>query len=168
MVQPQSLLGARDAAPVRDALVSRASLVGMWLTDEQPFGASVQVCVPVLRHRVHPTAGGGPAERVPGTTVAVWWRDDPPRRLALTAGAVAGSWSPLLAVAQGVPPPAPPVPGARRVGELARCTAGFRDEFYALAEVAVEAPGPVDRRPRERAAPAGHLGDDRSRPPGMG
>ncbi len=48
MVQPQSVLAARDAAGVRDALSARARLRDVWLPDGRPFDAAVEVCVPIL------------------------------------------------------------------------------------------------------------------------
>ena len=46
LVQPQSLVAARDAAPVRDAIGD--TLEGLWWCDELLFDASVRVCAPVL------------------------------------------------------------------------------------------------------------------------
>ncbi len=46
LVQPQSLVAARDAAPVREAV--GATLEGLWWCDELLFDASVRVCAPVL------------------------------------------------------------------------------------------------------------------------
>lgn len=48
MVQPQSLLAARDAAGVRRAVQERALLREVWVPDGRPFEAAVDVCVPVL------------------------------------------------------------------------------------------------------------------------
>lgn len=46
-VQPVSVLGARDASIVHDAVGS--ALESIWLPDRQLFDASVHVCAPVLR-----------------------------------------------------------------------------------------------------------------------
>ena len=54
LVQPRSLLGARDAAAVRAAVDDRAELVDLWLDDGSTFEAGVHACAPVLRS----TAGG--------------------------------------------------------------------------------------------------------------
>jgi hypothetical protein len=48
LVQPQSLIGARDAAAVRAGLDGRARLVDMWVDDRPVFAAAVRVCAPVL------------------------------------------------------------------------------------------------------------------------
>src|SRR5438445_6759775 len=45
LVQPQSLVAARDAKSIRDAI---SAVVGMWTCDERIFGAAVQVCAPLL------------------------------------------------------------------------------------------------------------------------
>ena len=141
LVQPQSLLGARDAAKVRSAVMRDAELVGMWLTDEQPFDAAVQVCAPILRRRT----GAAPGHAGPRSAgVDLYWRDELPRRVAFDPSA---NWSPLLATALGVPDVQPVEPGNHlSIGDVANCTAGFREEFYALAEVATEAPQGSDGR----------------------
>jgi hypothetical protein len=48
LVQPQSLVAARDAAAVRDAVDQRAELVDLWADDDRIFAAAVRVCAPVL------------------------------------------------------------------------------------------------------------------------
>lgn len=48
MVQPQSVLAARDAAAVRAALEQRGTLREVWAPPGRPFSAAVEVCVPVL------------------------------------------------------------------------------------------------------------------------
>lgn len=54
LVQPQSLLGARDAGAVRDRIDARASLVDCWADDGSTFSASVDVCAPILQIRSDP------------------------------------------------------------------------------------------------------------------
>lgn len=49
LVQPSSLLGARDAGAVRRRVDERATLVQTWLDDGATFAASVETCAPVLR-----------------------------------------------------------------------------------------------------------------------
>ena len=48
LVEPQSLVGARDAAAVRFAVDERARLLDMWVDERPVFAASVRVCAPVL------------------------------------------------------------------------------------------------------------------------
>ena len=54
LVQPQSLLGARDAAGVRDAVDELADLVDLWVEDDPVFAGAVPVCAPVLQRRSAP------------------------------------------------------------------------------------------------------------------
>ena len=55
LVQPRSLLAARDATPVRSAIDEWASLVDMWIDDGTAFDAGVHVCAPVLERRPAPS-----------------------------------------------------------------------------------------------------------------
>jgi N-6 DNA Methylase len=48
LVEPQSLVGARDAGAVRSAVDERARLLDMWVDERPVFAASVRVCAPVL------------------------------------------------------------------------------------------------------------------------
>jgi hypothetical protein len=48
LVEPQSLVGARDAAAVRSAVDEQARLLDMWVDERPVFAASVRVCAPVL------------------------------------------------------------------------------------------------------------------------
>jgi hypothetical protein len=110
LVQPQSLVSARDAAPVRDIVAP--SLAGLWWCDELLFDASVRVCAPVL---------GSPSPAVrrwSGRAVSEIAPTDHPR----------SSWSAL------VPSDVPDVrlEGVATLGAMATATAGFRDEYYGL------------------------------------
>lgn len=49
LVQPSSLLGARDGGAVRDRIDARATMVESWVDDGSAFEASVEACAPVLR-----------------------------------------------------------------------------------------------------------------------
>lgn len=162
MVQPQSFLGARDTAAVRDRLLERCSLVSLWSSDEQHFDADVRVCVPVLRI--------DPAQREAevgqrSSTVQIEWglpartsgRHDVP--------SIGSGWAQLLAGPSGVPAPTHartagrPAASATAAGgtaaggtaagitdrapaatlsSVANVTAGFRDEYYALCSAMVD------------------------------
>ena len=114
LVQPQSLLAARDATAVRAALTP--DLEGLWSCDDRLFDADVRVCAPVLRR-----AGAARLRRWVGRAVEPADDVDPPG---------GGTWSSLL------PTTVPPValsPGGGVLGDLADATAGFRDQFYGLA-----------------------------------
>jgi N-6 DNA Methylase len=58
LVQPQSLVAARDAAAVRAALDERADLAELWADENRVFAAAVRVCAPVLVRRAGPAEGG--------------------------------------------------------------------------------------------------------------
>lgn len=137
LLQPQSLLASRDAAAVRIAVSEMAVLEALWASGDDIFEeAAVRVCAPVLVRRRDPVGTGVDA---PSSSV-VFWEERPAARVTFDA---TGSWAPLLAGAVGTPRVgaaggAAPTEDVARVGDLARCTAGFRDEFYTLASVAYE------------------------------
>lgn len=101
LVQPLSVLAARDAGPVRTAVAERGSITELWCSPEPVFaGTSVLTCVPVVR------IGPGP-------------RTDP------------DAWGSLAAPTFGIP--AVDLPGEHgTIGDLATCTADFRDQYYGL------------------------------------
>jgi SAM-dependent methyltransferase len=109
LVQPQSVLGARDAAAVRDAVGELADVVDLWVEAEPAFDGAVPVCAPVLQRRA-PTVRSGPAAPPP--------------------------WTAPLADARGVP--GVELAGERLLGDVAGVHAGFRDEFYGLAAAVTE------------------------------
>jgi hypothetical protein len=126
MLQPLSFLGARDAGAVRRRLEEQAVLEEVWLADERLFGAAVDVCAPVLRV-AGPLAAPEPTGSVRVTVGSAGGRVEVSRaRLARS-----GTWAPIVAAATGVP--ALDLGDRPVLGGLARPTAGFRDEFYALA-----------------------------------
>jgi hypothetical protein len=61
LVEPQSLVGARDAAAVRSAVDERARLLDMWVDERPVFAASVRVCAPVLEVGTGRRSGGSNA-----------------------------------------------------------------------------------------------------------
>jgi len=110
LVQPQSVVAARDAEAVRDAVTARAGLRDMWIDGEQVFTAAVRVCAPVLERRAflfHPT----------------------PERPMPT-----GVWARAWAQAAALPPVelAASTAGGGTLGERADLIAGFRDQYYGL------------------------------------
>jgi len=113
LVQPQSLLGARDATGVRADVDQHADLVELWVEDAPTFDGAVPVCAPVLQRRTSGATPAGPAR----------------------------SWTDALADAREVPPVA--LAGGTLLGEVAVVHAGFRDEYYGLAGAVAEGgPGP--------------------------
>ena len=121
LVQPQSFLAARDAAGVRERLARDCSLESLWASDQPVFDASVLTCAPVLRRG----AAQGVVRRTHGPAFT------PVRPRAVTTEELRGEWSFLLAEGLGTPEVRlDPAPGT--VGDLAVCTADFRDQYYGL------------------------------------
>ncbi len=118
MVQPISLLAARDAGAIRTELLARAGLKSVWFANEALFSAGVRVCAPVLV--VGEACGETSIFRSVGFE-------------SLGKVAIAGSaatWGSVLAPAAARI--AEKLVGARTLGEIVYCTADFRDEYYAL------------------------------------
>lgn len=118
MVQPQSVLAARDAAGARSALERRGVLREVWVPDGQPFDAAVDVCVPVL--------------------------DLGPSTLGATRPS-RGAWSAHLARVHGVP--SVQLAGTSTVGDEAVTAAAFRSEYYGIAPHVHEAEALPHGRP---------------------
>jgi tRNA1(Val) A37 N6-methylase TrmN6 len=133
LVQPQSLLAARDASGVRAELHRTCALESLWSSDVPLFDAGVLTCAPVLR-------AGGVQQEVR--------RADGPRfrtLASLPAGDLAGTWSHLVAGSLGVPQVWARSAGV--VDDVAHCTADFRDQYYGLAGHVHEASDLTDGTP---------------------
>lgn len=155
LIQPESVLGARDAGRVREAVAARGDFVGLWTPGEPVFAAAVDVCAIVAERRgvgalppwfggvvdgADPKVGAQPAfafdgaprpdERRPEVVLAVGVEEL--RDLGTRPVPPARSWAPLLAAARGVPEVRLDV-AVGTVGDLATATAGFRQHFYAVA-----------------------------------
>ena len=119
LIQPQSVLTARDAQVVRAAVGEQAALRALWVAEEKVFSASTHV-VAVIAEK-----GGadGPVALYGGPDVA-------PR------GSATGSWGALAARARGLPEVG--LGDGPTVGSLATATAGFRHQFYGLLDHVTE------------------------------
>ncbi len=126
LVQPQSLLAARDAAGVRRFLSQTCSLESLWASPERVFEARVLTCAPVL----HKGGNQGPVRRRHGTG---FQRIPDHRSPDLSA-----EWSFLVAAGLGVPE-VRLSGGPGVLADLAECTADFRDQYYGLAPYVREA-----------------------------
>lgn len=106
MVLPQSLLGARDAGPVRAAVDGVADLTwSWWQPRQQLFDAQVNVCV--LGFALG--AGARPQS--------------------------AGGWTRVVTDRLGIPTLSPgDLATAGTIGDRAHLNANFRDEYYALVD----------------------------------
>ena len=146
LVQPQSLLAARDAAPVRAAVLDDASLAALWISNEHVFpGASVFTCAPVLER-------GGPRRRPVARFVGARFTPLPDAIVDHDELAAAETWSHLAAAASGIPELS--LDGHATLATLADATADFRDQYYGLDGFLVEDAEvpPADRTP-ERFPP---------------
>jgi hypothetical protein len=121
LLQPQSVVAARDAGSVRAAVGRRAALDHLWLDDRRVFAAAVRVCAPVLVRRAGATPAAVAAEGAPAP-------DDPDRWNRL--------WSRALDL------PEVELAAGERLGDRATVVAGFRDQYYGLVgAVREERPG---------------------------
>lgn len=121
MVQPVSMLSARDSGPLRSWISERCALPALWISDEHHFDAAVLVCAPVVLRGVE-------------SAVTDVHSDS---GVITVNSPVGGAWARLAAVAAGVPdvepldrPPC--AEGNELLSSMMTATAGFRDEFYAL------------------------------------
>ncbi|MFG0242317.1 MAG: Eco57I restriction-modification methylase domain-containing protein [Phycisphaerales bacterium JB054] len=142
LVQPQSLLAAKDAAAVRAEVLSRAALSSLWVSNEHVFpDASVYTCATTLEV-------GGP-RRGPLARSATG-RFVPLRPITVDNDALMAeeTWAHLTAAASGVPEVT--IRSQRVVGDLAVATADFRDQYYGLEGFVIE---DADLTPAQRADP---------------
>jgi N-6 DNA Methylase len=128
LIQPQSVLAARDAGPVRASVQERAALRAVWVAQRKVFDADTQV-VAVVAQRSVPA---GPVEVFRGPDLEPVGDADAPSP---------DTWAPLAARAWGIP--RVDLPDGPTVASMAIATAGFRQQFYGLAGAVREGgPGP--------------------------
>ncbi|WP_340540314.1 N-6 DNA methylase [Nocardioides sp. GXZ039] len=119
LVQPISVLAARDAGPVRDAVSEVGAVTDFWTSTTPVFpGTTVITCAPVA------TVGAAPRP------VATWSGPDAVRGPDVVLDPGVGEWGALAAPALGLPVVRPRAAGV--LGDLAECTADFRDQYYGL------------------------------------
>ncbi|HEX5365346.1 MAG TPA: N-6 DNA methylase, partial [Acidimicrobiales bacterium] len=163
LVQPRSVIAARDAAAVRRAVAGGGELLELWLDEGRAFGAAVRVCAPVVERRAAPDgqpAGlGAPAGSGGGPRGAAG--SGPGRGEGDAAGAGDGGWRAAWARAVGLPEVAigadvaigPDVAGGV---DVVSGTAGDGAEPAPAGTADHRAGAPV---PRARGGAAGTLGD---------
>lgn len=138
LIQPQSVLAARDAGPIRDQMVTQGQLIGLWWDRSRVFEGHAGVCAPVVER---PSAVS-----CAGVGVFVDRQVVPQGRAE--APLVGETWGGVLADVLGVPPVLTTdneLPAAR-LGSLAATTAGFRQHFYGLVAGVAERTGSDDQR----------------------
>ena len=127
LLQPVSVLSARDATPVRQRILDAGAVEALWFDGARVFDAEVDTCALVVRSGAVPR----PVRRRVGVA----------GEATTDGGAIAdaASWAGLVSDLIGVPALTLPESGAR-LGDVANCTAGFRDEFYGLREAVSDDP----------------------------
>jgi hypothetical protein len=149
MVLPTSVLASRDAAGARATVEALADLRGLWVAVDPVFEASVDVCAPILERR-RPDRRARQRPPIERWRRATFERLPPARSLsagsssprvddATTVPEGGPSWAALGLAAHDVPIVHPRAEG--RLGDLARASAGFRDEYYGLVDHVVERRG---------------------------
>lgn len=139
LIQPQSLLAARDAAPARKLLAQTCTLGVLWFATERIFDASVRVCAPVL------IRGGN--RRLALRRFGNEFAEYPPLPITMDELAAQTTWSPLVAEILGVPRIDLPHTDAV-VGDLATVTADFRDQYYGLRGCVRDRKDPAEGHPK--------------------
>lgn len=130
LVQPTSVLSARDTDAVRARLCRDAPPVGLWIDGDRQFSAAVDTIALVVRKGRRP----GSVRRAVGV---------PATPLADGAPAEPGSWASLLLL--DTPTVAPGDMWTEgTLADVAHVTAGFRDQFYGLRGAVAEG-GPPGR-----------------------
>lgn len=137
LIQPQSLLAARDRAGVRGEVLAECSMESLWTAGERVFDAGVLVCCPVLRK-------GGPRNATLQRYCGRELKPVTPIRLDMHQLCIAPTWAPLAAAALGVPDLGLSVESV--LGGIAEATADFRDQFYGLKGCVVEGSGVMPAR----------------------
>jgi SAM-dependent methyltransferase len=102
LVLPQSMLGSRDAAAIRDSIGARARMVWSWWSGRRVFDAQVHVCVLAFEFG-HPE----PVER-------------------------RSNWTHVVTSRRGVPAVPDDLCTDGCLGDRARLNANFRDEYYGM------------------------------------
>lgn len=132
MVQPESVLAARDSESARVELSQHTSPVGLWVSaGDMMFDAAVNVCVvSLLKDRLRQWK----LRRSHGEC----FTEMAERCLNRTELESEPTWSWLVAAAHGVPEVVD-LHSTRVLGEVASFTADFRDQYYGLIPYVVDA-----------------------------
>lgn len=125
LIEPVSLISARDAGGVRSAALAQARLQALWVAQQPVFDADIEVCAPIL-------VRGAPTTQ----TQLIRRRSFVPGAVVAAPDAASVSWSSLLAAAQDLPERTLHTSGV--LGDVAEATADFRDQYYGLAAAVVD------------------------------
>lgn len=131
MLLPQSVLASRDVEAIRAEMLRSARLEHLWISGEHAFdGALVATCAPVMRMG-KPTDGDVSRSHTLGFTVLADIRVDAESKDNL------GTLAHLTSAARGIPKFGFEACGT--LADIAMATADFRDEYYGLEGLIVEA-----------------------------
>lgn len=122
LVQPQSLLAAKAAGPVRAELLSDSTLAHIWVSNEHLFSASVFTCAPTILR-------DGPRRFPVGRQHSGAFATLEPLDVVMDELAEEISWAHLTAEASGIP--AVDIIAGGTIGDLADTVADFT-EYYRL------------------------------------
>lgn len=123
-VQPQSLLAAKDAGPVRSSVLDDASLAQLWVSNEHVFeSASVFTCAPTIER-------DGPRTRPLSRLYSGSFQSLPDIQIDNDQLKTEETWAHLVAAALGIPEFIFSESGT--IDDLATATADFRDQYYGL------------------------------------
>ncbi len=132
LVQPLSVLAARDTQSIRDTMLKNCQPTFGWSTNARIFDAQVHVCA----IGIHKRSSGDPApvRRFGGLPTTEYTPSPRP--------GIGHSWATLASPAFGVPD-LPPFEQLGTLGGIAHATADFRDQYYGLLPALVETPDPI-------------------------
>jgi len=128
MILPQSVAATRDGESARSFVDERATMTAAWVDEGDAFEAAVATWAPVFRVR---TEHRDDAQAITERSVIVR-RGDFSQHQVRTAGR-ATSWAWVLSDSPEVS-----LTNPATLGSLVNATAGFRDEYYALASAVVD------------------------------
>lgn len=131
LVQPLSVLAARDANGIRAHADQHAAFAALWLSNGRVFDAAIEVCGLHLIRRNVPERGA--VRRLAGRTFdEIEPAERPkPAEWGVVGSAIAGIPTVDLWFCRD--------PRESSLRDLAKATAGFRDQFYGFAPHVVEA-----------------------------
>lgn len=130
LVQPQSLLAVKDAAPVRLAVLKAGSLEAIWVSNAHVFeGVSVFTCAPTIQI-------GGMRQSTLARSTGADFRPLPPMPLDNDALCREETWAHLAAAATEIPEVT--LGNSEVLGSVADATADFRDQYYGLDGFLIE------------------------------
>lgn len=130
LVQPQSLLAAKAAGPVRAELLSDSTLTNLWVSNEHLFSASVFTCAPTILR-------GGPRQFHMGRQHSARFESLKPLNVDMDELAKKPSWAHLLAEASGIP--MIDITSGGTIADLADTVADFT-EYYRLRGFIIDDP----------------------------